>query len=114
MGALPPPGKSSTRQAYLLSSTSCMPDRSPSIQKQHRFITTVDVIFARYSLNTKHLYNICAMLGRRCINVIQMFCICWLNREFSIFYSIVAAILNNVFILIIAHIQINAHDHNNL
>ena len=80
MGALPPPGKSSTRQAYLLSSTSCMPDRSPSIQKQHRFITTVDVIFARYSLNTKHLYNICAMLDqrrRRWADVVQMLYKCF-------------------------------------
>ena len=30
--------------------------------------------------NTKHLYNIYKMLdqlGRRCINVMQMFCVCW-------------------------------------
>ena len=30
--------------------------------------------------NTKHLYNISTMLawsGRRCINVVQMFCVCW-------------------------------------
>ena len=37
-----------------------------------------------YPANTKHLYNIYTMLGqrrrrsgRRCINVIQMFCVCW-------------------------------------
>ena len=27
--------------------------------------------------NTKHLYNIYTMLVQHCINVIQMFCVCW-------------------------------------
>ena len=32
--------------------------------------------------NTKHLYHINTMLERCCINVIQMFCVCWaVNAE---------------------------------
>ena len=31
--------------------------------------------------NTKRLYSIYTMLGRRCINVIQTFCVCWASAK---------------------------------
>ena len=53
-----------------------------------------------YPANTKHLYNVgptSSTLGRRCINVIQMFCVCWVadTRHWSLWQIDVGAVTQN-------------------
>ena len=40
-----------------------------------------------FPLNTKHFYTICTMLGRRCINVIQMFGVCLIIWLWYLMYN---------------------------
>ena len=42
------------------------------------------MLYYSIPINTKHLYNICTMLGRRCTTVVQMFCVYWNGRTSDI------------------------------
>ena len=55
-------------------------------QKYRSVVYNANDVHYMYPVNTKHLYNIYAILdqprrqlGRRCVNVIQISCACWVH-----------------------------------
>ena len=62
-----------------------------------------DIITRSYPANTKHLYNILynvgptsKTLGRRCTNVIQMFCVCWVVIYFHLVFVLLDMFPENI------------------
>ena len=80
-------------EALFLFSFCKMPNYNFRIQVQNAFIVMDCTIYpsTRWTrrcinpANTKHLHNICTTSAQHCTNVIQMFCVCWVNLLWLLF-----------------------------